>query len=124
MVKTNALHVDNNPKNKKPKSSRADKWIQILSPIWYEEKAKQELSKQEIQELRKQEKKERKAERKKTKTTGKGVVVVIPKDPNALLERLDLLLSSQEAGHTGVGNELVSICDELKRQGVIDVGYL
>ena len=121
MVKTNALHVDNNPKNKKPKSSRADKWIQILSPIWYEEKAKQELSKQEIQELRKQEKKERKAERKKTKTTGKGVVVVIPKDPNALLERLDLLLSSQEAGHTGVGNELVSICDELKRQGVIDV---
>ena len=50
---------------------------------------------------------------------GKGVVV-IPSDPNALLERLDLLLSSQEAGHTGVGNELVSICDELKRQGVLD----
>ena len=30
------------------------------------------------------------------------------------------LLASQEAGHTGVGNELVSICDELKRQGVLD----
>ena len=50
---------------------------------------------------------------------GKGVVV-IPSDPNALLERLDLLLASQEAGHTGVGNELVSICYELKRQGVLD----
>ena len=50
---------------------------------------------------------------------GKGVVV-IPSDPNALLERLDLLLASQEAGHTGVRNELVSICDELKRQGVLD----
>ena len=50
---------------------------------------------------------------------GEGVVV-IPSDPNALLERLDLLLASQEAGHTGVGNELVSICDELKRQGVLD----
>ena len=50
---------------------------------------------------------------------GSGVVV-IPSDPNALLERLDLLLASQEAGHTGVGNELVSICDELKRQGVLD----
>ena len=49
---------------------------------------------------------------------GKGVVV-IPKDPNALLERLDLLLTSQEAGHTGVRNELVSICDESKRQGVL-----
>ena len=47
-------------------------------------------------------------------------VVVIPSDPNALLERLDLLLASQEAGHTGVRNELVSICDELKRQDVLD----
>ena len=53
------------------------------------------------------------------KVDGSGVVV-IPSDPNALLERLDLLLASQEAGHTGVRNELVSICDELKRQGVLD----
>ena len=50
---------------------------------------------------------------------GKGVTV-IPSDPNALLERLDLLLATQDAGHTGVGNELTSICDELKRQGVIN----
>ena len=50
---------------------------------------------------------------------GKGIVIM-PSDPNALLERLDLLLASQEAGHTGVGNELVSICDKLKRQGVLD----
>ena len=50
---------------------------------------------------------------------GKGVVV-IPSDPNALLERLDLLLESKEAGHTGVENVLVSICDELQRQCVLD----
>ena len=50
----------------------------------------------------------------------KNYVIVIPSDPNTLLERLDILLASQEAGHTGVGNELVSICDELKRQGVLD----
>ena len=50
---------------------------------------------------------------------GKGVVI-LPSDPNALLERLNLLLASQKAGHTGVGNELVNICDELKRQGVLD----
>ena len=31
-------------------------------------------------------------------------IVVIPCDPNALLERLDLLLSSKKAGHMGVGN--------------------
>ena len=53
------------------------------------------------------------------KYEGKGVVV-IPSDPNALLERLDLLLASKEEGHMGVRNELVSICDELKRQGVLD----
>ena len=57
--------------------------------------------------------------KKKEGYEGEGVVV-IPSDPNALLERLDFLLASQEAGHTGVRNELVSICDELKRQGVLD----
>ena len=50
---------------------------------------------------------------------GKGVTV-IPSNPNALLERLDRLLASQDAGNTGVGNELTSICDALKRQGVIN----
>ena len=55
----------------------------------------------------------------KKKYEGKGVIV-IPSDPNTLLERLDLLLASQKAGHTGVVNELVSICDKLKRQGVLD----
>ena len=50
---------------------------------------------------------------------GKGVVVILS-DPYALLERLDLLIASKEAGHTGVENELVSICYELKRQGVLD----
>ena len=90
MVKTNALRVDNSPESKRPKSSKSYKWNTILKDIW--------------------------ANRKKYEGSG---VVVIPSDPNALLERLDLLLASQEAGHTGVGNELVSICDELKRQGVI-----
>ena len=75
----------------KPKSNKGTKWKNVVRSIWNEHK----------------------------KPKGRGVVV-IPEDPNALLERLDLLLASQEAGHTGVGNELVSICDEIKRQGVID----
>ena len=74
-----------------PRSADSYKWNEILSPIW--------------------------ANRGKYEGSG---VFVIPSEPNALLERLDLLLSSEEAGHTGVGNELVSICDELKRQGVLD----
>ena len=91
MIKTNALHRRNNPEINRPKSSRGDKWNDIFSDIW----------------------------KKSKEYKGKGVVV-IPSDPNALLEKLDLLLASQEAGHTGVINELVSICDELKRQGVLD----
>ena len=96
MVKTNALHNDYNPNNPYPRSSRSDKW-NLIRNIWAN---REHIKKKEGYE-------------------GKGVVV-IPSDPNALLERLDLLLASQEAGHTGVRNELVSICDELKRQGVLD----
>ena len=94
MLKTNALHKKYNPNNPYPRSSKSYKWKYILGPIWRGEKAMEGYE-------------------------GKGVVV-IPSDPNALLERLDLLLASQEAGHTGVRNELVSICDELKRHGVLD----
>ena len=57
--------------------------------------------------------------KKRREYEGSGVII-ISSDPNTLLERLDLLLASQEAGHTGVKNELVSICDELKRQGVLN----
>ena len=92
MIKTHVLHRNSDPNNTNPRSSGGDKWVGILRSIW---------------------------EKYKKERWGKGIVV-IPSDPNALLERLDLLLASQEAGHTGVGNELVSICDELKRQGVLD----
>ena len=80
LLKTHVLHQGNNPNNPYPKSSKGDKWNRLLSNVWENRK----------------------------EFTGKGIVV-IPSDPNALLERLDLLLASQEAGHTGVGNELVSI---------------
>ena len=97
MIKTNAIHKKNNPYNIRAKGNyRGAKWKNIVSPIW------KEIMKNMGEEYE-----------------GEGVVV-IPSDPNALLERLDLLLASQEAGHTGVRNELVSICDELKRQDVLD----
>ena len=46
---------------------------------------------------------------------------ILPSDPNALIDRFDLLFSSKKAGHTGVKNEIVSILDELKRQKIINV---
>ena len=94
MIMTNALHHGNDEDNPHPKGSGSTKWKKLLSPIWYRKKGGLY-----------------RFSRKKEGYEGEGVVV-IPSDPNALLERLDLLLASQDAGHTGVGNELVSICDE------------
>ena len=91
MLKTNTLHRNNNPDSNYPKSSKGEKWKRILKTLWENRKDYE----------------------------GKGVVV-IPSDPNALIERLELLLASKEAGHIGVGNELVSMCDKLKRLGVLD----
>ena len=103
LEKTHVLHRDNNPNSPYAKSSGGKKWNNILTFIWHTDRFPR---KGEFEEYE-----------------GQGVVV-IPSDPNALLERLDLLLASQKAGHTGVRNELVSICDELKRQGVLDTkGY-
>ena len=51
-------------------------------------------------------------------TSGDGLKF-LSSDPNALIDRFDLLFSSKKAGHTGVRNEIISILDELKRQGVI-----
>ena len=53
-----------------------------------------------------------------TEKTGTGLKI-LPSDTNALIDRFDLLFSSKKAGHTGVRNEIVSILDELKRQGVL-----
>ena len=85
MVKTNTLYRDNDPESCYPKSGKGQKWKRLLGPIW----------------------------QKRKEYEGKGVVV-IPSDSNTLLERLDLLLSSKEAGQTGVGNELVRVFDEFK----------
>ena len=76
-----------------PKSSKGWKWTNLLSNIWKERK----------------------------QFEGEGITTIIPSDPNALLDRLDLIMASKIAGNTGVRNEIVSICDELKRQKVLDV---
>ena len=57
--------------------------------------------------------------------TGNGITpsvptIILPCDPIAPVERLDILMASKAAGNTGVMNELVSVCDELLRQNLID----
>ena len=124
MIKTNVIHRDEDPKNPHPKGNRGKKWKKLIGPIWYKNQGFSEEDAIKMANNRRyRERLVKKMRKIKSEYGGKGVVV-IPSDPNALLERLDLLLASQKAGHTGVRNELVSICDELKRQGVLDTkGY-
>ena len=120
-IRTNTLHCYDDPHNPHPKANRSDKWKYILDPTWYK---KQGFSEEDAFRMAKDKNYRKRLIKKihkiRNEYEGEGVVV-IPSDPNALLERLDLLLASQEAGHTGVRNELVSICDELKRQDVLDM---
>ena len=103
VILTNTAYRSNNPNNNNPKSSSSPKWKKIIKPIW------KAIKEQEEDEDDPQ-----------PGTSGSGLKI-LPSDPNALINRFDLLFSSQKAGHTGVRNEIVSILDELKRQGVINV---
>ena len=104
LIQTNAIYQNNNPNNTKPKSSSSDKWKYLISPIWKEIKRRKTTKDEDSQ----------------PGTSGSGLKI-LPSDPNALIDRFDLLFSSKKAGHTGVRNEIISILDELKRQGVINV---
>ena len=113
LLLTNAIYRDNNPDNNNPKSSKSSKWKNIIKPIWEQIKKQKEEEEEEYEEEY-----EEAATIPFTPTKGTGLKI-LPSDPNALIDRFDLLFSSQKAGHTGVRNEIVSILDELKRQGVL-----
>ena len=86
MHSTNALRRNNDESETKPKANKNKKWRNILKPIWNE----------------------------KELYTGKGLTaalstIILPSDPIALVERLDILVASKAAGNTGVRNELVSV---------------
>ena len=127
VILTNTAYQGNNPKNNKAKSSKSPKWKNIIKPIWEQIKKQKEEEDWETEEEY-----EEPALIPFTPTSGTGLKrsrelrrakparpKILPSDPNALIDRFDLLFSSQKAGHTGVRNEIVSILDELKRQGVL-----
>ena len=94
---TNALRRNNDESETKLKANKSWKWKHILKPIWDE----------------------------KDLYTGNGLTPSVPTiilqcDPIALVERLDILMASIAARKTGVRNQLISVCDELLRQNLID----
>ena len=95
MHSTNVLRRNND--ETKPKANKSWKWRHILKLIWNENEL----------------------------YTGKGLTaalptIILPSDPIARVERLDILMASKAAGNTGVRNDLVSVCVELLRQKLID----
>ena len=107
LMNTNAIPQKKNPN--KPRSSSSPKWAKIARPIWEEVKKRKRFK--TIEE-------EDEDDDPQPSTSGTGLKI-LPSDPNALIDRFDLLFSSKKAGHTGVRNEIVSILDKLKRQGVL-----
>ena len=94
---TNALRRNNDKSETKPKANKSWKLKHILKPSWDE----------------------------KDLYRGNGLTssvstIILPSDAIALVERFDILMASKAAGNTGVRNELVSVCDELLRQNLID----
>jgi len=98
MAETGAMRNRKNPQ--RPAANGGHKWETLIRPIWekHVQKPKQKV----------------KRERKKTQRQG-----FLSSDPNALCERLELLMASKQAGNTGLRNEIVSICDELLRQKIL-----
>ena len=129
MRETNALHKDSDPS--RPKSSKSDKWKSILSQIWDEINPKPKKGKGVSRQGKGLTRKGSGLTSKTGAATPGGLVstggalhkitnvIYLPSDPEALFERLDLLLASKQAGNTGLRNEMVAICDELKRLGVL-----
>ena len=112
LIRTNAIFKNNDPKETRPKGNyKSDKWKNIISPIWEEIKPKPTGKGGKG--------KGRKKHQEDPKPSTSGTGLILPCDPNALIDRFDLLFSSKKAGHSGVKNEIVAILDELKRQGVI-----
>ena len=89
MHSTNTLRRNNDESETKPKANTWWKWEHILKPIWDE----------------------------KDLYIGNDITpflptIILPCDPIAFIERLDILMASKPAGNTGERNELVSVCDE------------
>ena len=111
VILTNTAYRGNDPEKNNPKSSKSKKWENIIKPIWEAIKEQKKVEYKEFEEPD--------DPQPGTSDIIPGDGLFLPSDPNALIDRFDLLFSSKKAGHTGVRNEIISILDELKRQGVI-----
>ena len=117
VILTDTAYRNNDPTQNYPKVGKSNKWKKIIKHIWEAIKQQKEDEEDETEDKYEEFTNE---DEPTPSTSGKGLKI-LPSDPNALIDRFDLLFSSKKAGHTGVKNEIVAILDELKRQKVINV---
>jgi hypothetical protein len=116
LTSTNALRRNNDPNETYPKSRRSPKWMNLLKPIW----SKFSRASEHSRGIARQHTGSSVNKRLAGHVGFSRVPIILPSDPTALLDRLDLLLASHREGNTGIRNEVVLICEELRRQGVVD----
>ena len=87
VILTNTAFQDNNPNNNKAKSSKSPKWKNIIKPIWKQIKKQKEEEYQEFED---------EDDDPQPSTSGTGLKI-LPSDPNALIDRFDLLFSSKKS---------------------------
>lgn len=97
MKRTNAIRQEKDPR--KPKVNKGFKWVNVLKPIWNEQKGKPRTS--------------------TSKKKGKGVEY-LPSDPTLLAKQLKLSFASNQAGNTGERDRITSILETLLGMGHID----
>lgn len=107
LLKTNAHRRDFDP-NKPIKSNKGMKYLYVIKPLF--KLSKQRTVSEELYISGKG-----LPSKKKVKT---DLSYVYWDDPNELVERLKLLIASRDAGNTGLGNEIISIIEELREAGL------
>ena len=121
LLMTNALKRNYDSKETHPVASKSDKWKNLLSDIWKELYPKTTTTTRVTKSNVTPASKSSSAAPHVPSGSGTTSVIVLPSDPYALLDRLDILIASKKAGNSGVLNEITSILDELLRQQIITV---
>lgn len=110
LLETNVHRRDYNPQ-KPLKSNKGRKYLNIIKPLFKLRKVSASTDSQTEPHTG-----EGLPLLKKWK---KNVDYVYWDDPNELIDRLKLLIASRDAGNTGLDNEILSIIEELRENGII-----
>lgn len=107
LLDTNAHRRDFEP-SKPIKSSKGQKYLQIIKPLFKLQSTNQIHNQPKGNGLPLK------------KMWRKNVDYVYWDNPNELVDRLKLLIASRDAGNTGLDNEIISIIEELRESKVIN----